>query len=225
MLTPRIIRKLYPRDPKHIRNKSQCDRNMRTSNASEEKRYWMINPVHVGVKLLDKHERTGHWDVTQWLPSLTVTDRGKVGVGKVRQNDLAFWMNASSWKVLENALKASSLWNRIWDREGSDEEEAPERRGFQVGVDLCLGAIDMTNVNGQRGRERMTIRKVPNNSNITNILKRSTYAWEMHEHVTCKRNCIMGSAQSKPINTQTDSAHLNAWQYHYNANVMQCMRF
>ena len=39
MLTTRIVRKLYPRDPKHIRNKLRCDRNTRTSNASEEKRY------------------------------------------------------------------------------------------------------------------------------------------------------------------------------------------
>ena len=38
-LTIRIVRKLYPRDPKHIRNKLRCDRNARTSNASEEKRY------------------------------------------------------------------------------------------------------------------------------------------------------------------------------------------
>ena len=104
-LTTRIVRKLYPRDPKHIRNKLRCDRNARTSNASEEKRYWPINPVHVGVELLDKHERTGDRDVTQWLPSPTVNDRGKVGVCKILQNDLAFRMNASSRKVLRKCLK------------------------------------------------------------------------------------------------------------------------
>ena len=65
MLITRIVRKLYPRDPKHIRNKLWCDRNARTSNVSEEKRYRTINPMHVGVKLLDKHERTGDQDVTQ----------------------------------------------------------------------------------------------------------------------------------------------------------------
>ena len=65
MVTTRIVRKFYPRDPKHIRNKLQCDRNARTSNASEEKRYITINPVHIGVKLLDKHERTGDRYVTQ----------------------------------------------------------------------------------------------------------------------------------------------------------------
>ena len=38
-LTTRIVRKLYPRNPKHIHNKLRCDRNVRTSNASEEERY------------------------------------------------------------------------------------------------------------------------------------------------------------------------------------------
>ena len=45
--------------------------------------------------------------------------------------------------------------------EGSEDEEAPERRGFQAGVDLHLGAIDMTNVNKKRGRERKVNQKSP----------------------------------------------------------------
>ena len=32
MLTTRIVRKLYPRNPKHIRNKLQCDKNACTLN-------------------------------------------------------------------------------------------------------------------------------------------------------------------------------------------------
>ena len=68
----------------------------------------------------------------------------------------------------ENALKASSSWNRTLEGEGSEDEEASERRGFRAGVDLHLGAIDTTNVNRKRGRERKTIRKVPSsNNNIT----------------------------------------------------------
>ena len=82
-LTTRIFRKLYPRNPKHIRKKMRCDKNARTSNVSKEKRYWTINPVHVGVKILDKNKRTSDRDITQWLPSLTVNDSGKVGVGEV----------------------------------------------------------------------------------------------------------------------------------------------
>ena len=104
-LTTRIVRKLNPRDRKHIRNKLRCNRNARTLNTSEEERYWTINLVHVGVKLLDKHERTGDQDVIQWLLSPTVNDRGKVSVGKVQKNYLAFQMNASSREVLRKCLK------------------------------------------------------------------------------------------------------------------------
>ena len=104
-LTTRIVRKLYPRDTKYIRNQLRCDRNARTSNASEEERYKMVNPMHVRVKILDKHARTCDRDVAQWLPSPTVNDRGKVSVGKVRQNDLAFRMNGSSREVLRKCLK------------------------------------------------------------------------------------------------------------------------
>ena len=45
---------------------------------------------------------------------------------------------------------------------GEEEEDAPERRGFQDRVDLRLGAIKQTNVRGrERKKERETIRKVP----------------------------------------------------------------
>ena len=57
-------------------------------------------------------------------------------------------------KFSENALKASSSRNRTLEVEGSEDEEAPERRGFRAGVDLRLGAIDTTNVNRKRGRKR-----------------------------------------------------------------------
>ena len=57
-------------------------------------------------------------------------------------------------KFSENALKASSSWNRTVEGEGSIDEEAPERRGFWAGVDLCLGAIDTTYVNRSRGKRR-----------------------------------------------------------------------
>ena len=39
MLTTKVVRELYPRNPKHIRNKLRCDRNAHTLNVSEEKRY------------------------------------------------------------------------------------------------------------------------------------------------------------------------------------------
>ena len=57
-------------------------------------------------------------------------------------------------KFSENALKASSSRNRIVEGEGLVDEEAPKRRGFQVGVDLPLNAINITNVNRFRGRRK-----------------------------------------------------------------------
>ena len=64
-------------------------------------------------------------------------------------------------KFSEKALKASSSQNRTLEGEGSEDEEAPERRGFRAGVDLRLGAIDTTNVNRKRGRKRKDNQKSP----------------------------------------------------------------
>ena len=57
-------------------------------------------------------------------------------------------------KFSENSLKASSSQNQTLEGEGSEDEEASKRRGFRAGVDLRLGAIDMTKVNKNRGRKR-----------------------------------------------------------------------
>ena len=64
-------------------------------------------------------------------------------------------------KFSENALKASSSRNQTLKGEGSENEEASERRGFRTGVDLCLGAIDTTNVNRKIGRKRKDNQKSP----------------------------------------------------------------
>ena len=64
-------------------------------------------------------------------------------------------------KSFENALKASSSQNRKLEGDGSEDEEAPKRRGFQARVNLCLGAIDTTNVNRKRGRKRKDNQKSP----------------------------------------------------------------
>ena len=117
-------------------------------------------------------------------------------------------------KFSENALKTLSSLNRTLEGEGSVDEEVPKRRGFRAKVDLRLGAIDTINVNIFRGRKREEKSKKPQAVQIYQIYgKKSMYAWEMHEHVTCKLKSIMGSAQSNPISTQTYSTHLNACQY------------
>ena len=90
-------------------------------------------------------------------------------------------------KFSENALKASSSRNQTVDGEGSVDEEAPKWRGFRAGVDLRLGAIDTTNVNRFRGRRKEEQSEKSQTIQIYQIYgKESMYAWEMHEHVTCK---------------------------------------
>ena len=72
----------------------------------------------------------------------------------------------------ENALKASSSQNQTLEGEGSVDEEALERRGFQAKVDLRLGAIGTTNVNRFRRRKREEqSKKSQAISIISNILK------------------------------------------------------
>ena len=75
-------------------------------------------------------------------------------------------------------------------------------------MDLHLGAIDMTNINIFRGRKREE--QSEKSQAIQIYEKESTYAWEMHEHVTYKVKSIMGSAQSNPTSTQAYYTHLNA---------------
>ena len=55
------------------------------------------------------------------------------------------------------------------ERSRSEDEEVSERRRFRAGVDLRLGAIDTTNVNRKRGREKETIKKVPKQFTSKNI--------------------------------------------------------
>ena len=65
-------------------------------------------------------------------------------------------------------------------------------------MDLRLGAIDMTNVNRFRGRRREEQSEKYQVIQIYQIYKKeSTYAWEMHEHVTCKQKTSW--AQPNPI--------------------------
>ena len=99
-LTTGVVMMLYPWNMKHICNKLQCDYNARTLNASRKERYWKIESMHVEIKLLDQHGWTSDRDVTQWLPSPTMKNNGKVSVGEIHQNDSAFRMNTSSRKVL-----------------------------------------------------------------------------------------------------------------------------
>ena len=81
-------------------------------------------------------------------------------------------------KFSKNALWASSSRNRRERGVESEDEEAPEWRRFRAGVDLCLGAIDTTNVNRKRGREKEAIRKVPKHFIIVRICEKKYICME-----------------------------------------------
>ena len=66
------------------------------------------------------------------------------------------WMSRQE-KFSERAFRVSSSRNQIWEEVGSEDEDAPEQRGFLDGVDLHLDAIDKTNVKRKEGeRERQS---------------------------------------------------------------------
>ena len=64
----------------------------------------MVNPVHVGVELLNQHKRTSDELVTTRLLFLTVNDSGKVSVSKMTQNDSALQWMPRREKFSKNAL-------------------------------------------------------------------------------------------------------------------------
>ena len=60
--------------------------------------------MHIGVKLLYDHGETADRDITKGPLILIVNDSGKISIGEVRKNDLAFQMNATSRKVFRKVL-------------------------------------------------------------------------------------------------------------------------
>ena len=111
---------------------------------------------------------TSHGD---FHPLLCMTEERSVSVKSDNMTWRFEWMPRLE-KFSENALKASSSRNRIWDKVGSEDEKALERRGFRAGVDLRLGAIDTNNVNRKIGRKRKTIKKVPSNFKYNNYIEK-----------------------------------------------------
>ena len=204
-LTIGVVRMLYPRNMKHIHNQLWCDDNACTSKASRKERYWKIESIHVGGKILDQYEWTSDWDVTQWLPSSTVNDSGKVNVGEVRQNNLAFLMNTLSRKVLQEVLlgifitKPNMKRSRIRRRRSPRTKRFLGRSGFTF---WCHRHT--TNVNK---KEKETIRKAPNNSNIASIMKKeyvwvgNAWIWHMQKKLHHRLNPIQSNQHTINLHT------------------------
>ena len=76
MITTSVVRMHYFRYVQYLGYKIWSNYNVCTLNASDKMRYWSIEFVHVGVKLLYDHGGTSHWDATQWLPTPIIDDNG-----------------------------------------------------------------------------------------------------------------------------------------------------
>ena len=63
---------------------------MNTLNTSDKMRYRVIESMHIGVELLYHREGMSDRDVTKGLLTPTIKDSGKVGIEKIRKDDLAF---------------------------------------------------------------------------------------------------------------------------------------
>ena len=171
----KVVRMRYPRDMEHIGYNIRSDHDACTSNASGKERYWIIKSMHVGVELMYKHEwtidRTSHSDSH---PPLWMTTGRLVSEKSDKMTCRSEWMPRLE-KFSEKSCQALSSRNWIWEGVGSEEKDAPERRGFRDGVDFRLGVIE----------------------NVRYV------CMKMHEHVVCNSKNIMGSAQSNPTNTQS----------------------
>ena len=141
-------------------------------------------------------------------------------------------MNATSWKVFRE-VRFGLFITEPYVRESGvrrrRKRRSPGTKRVSGWNGFTFRCHDATNVRNREGEgERETIRKAPTRYNLTNIETWSYVSMKMHEHVTWKYKCIMGSAQSKPTNTQHSNkvnTHLKCMKHCYDAHVMQCMKF
>ena len=178
--------------------------------------------MHIGVELMYDHGGTTHEYLTKRFSSLTVNESGRVVLKKY---DRIMWR--SEWmphleKFSEKSWQAFLSWSRTWKGVGL-EEDALEQRGFQDGADLRLGAMHRL-FEREKERERQT--KKHHHNRVPKDRKERV---RMHEKCMniwyAKKNCIIGSIQSKPISTQFSTyKHTSKCMKHCeNAHGMQCM--
>ena len=136
--------------------------------------------------------RTSHSDSQPWL---WMTSGRSMSTKSAKMTQRSERMPRRE-KFSEKALQASSSRNRIWEGVGSEDEDAPEWRGFWDRVDLHFGAIDTTNVNKkERERERETIWKISSSSNISKYIELRVC---MHGECMNMWNAIENSSWTQP---------------------------
>ena len=164
--------------------------------------------------------RTSHNDSHPWL---WMTVGRSVSTKSAKMTQRSEWTPRQE-NFSEKSFRASSSWNRIWGVR-LEEDDAPEWKGFQDGVDLHLGAIDTTNVNRKKGEKERQSDKSQSNSNITSILKREYVcmgnAWTCDVQKKLHHRLSPIQSYQHTINLHTSKCMIIC----YNAYVVQCMRF
>ena len=116
--TAKVVKMRYPRDVQYLEYKIRSNYDTCTSECKNKLRYSGINTVYVGVKLLNKHDRTTHGFLVERFPSLSLNDIRQHSVREIRQNDLMFWMNAMILEVHKEVrlghliTEPNMRWNR-----------------------------------------------------------------------------------------------------------------
>ena len=138
--------------------------------------------MYVGVKLLYKHDGTPQGYLIKRFPALSLNDRRERSVGKVRQNNMALWMNAMFLKVLKEVLLGLPITepnvkrgNGRIRRRRPGTKRVPSRSGFRF---RCHAqSIRERERERSRERERERERERKRITNRTNRKKRKdTYA-------------------------------------------------
>ena len=99
-LIARVVRMHYPSNVQYLGYKIRSNYYTCTSECSSKLRYKGIDAVYIGVKLLYKHDRTPQGSLKKRFPTPSSNDRRERSVGKVRQDNLVFRMNATFLEVL-----------------------------------------------------------------------------------------------------------------------------
>ena len=83
--------------------------------------------MYIRVKLLYKHDRMPQRSLEKRFPAPSSNDSEERSVGKVRQDNLVFWMNAMFLKVLREVLSGLLIPEpNVEGGMGSGEEEDRE---------------------------------------------------------------------------------------------------
>ena len=151
--------------------------------------------MHFGVELLYEHTRTTLGFLTKIIPTSRAKCTGKRSVWKIKPNDLAFWMNLSVMKFLNEIL----LGIRI-TKPDSIRRRRRRRRRRTTASDLILGRNRLFRCHKKVTKSREKERNKETQLKIRHMKeeKNEVQCMIMHEHVMCQRNCIMGKkTQSK----------------------------